>query len=219
MRYTARRLAGLLDDEVEWLSVRTADGLPGPEWISCAAVIEEQRAGGDPTGDWRHGLLVEYGQQYGVEVPGQLAAMFVLGWYISVPARVAGMSLALTGVSPDISPAALAFRRHPTQHYPAEIALLSPAVLTPAEAAVAIREHCGGFVDTYRPGVKLSSRQRHGAIEDELRFALRAPEDAPYAAAAADVLGIELDQPIRSSCCFFYALPGVVPCSGCPRVR
>lgn len=219
MTYTVGRLAGLLDEEVPWLSVRTADALPGPDWISCAAMLDEQRSGGDPTAGWRKTLMDEYGAQYGIEPPAQVAAMFVLGWYVGVPARVAGMSLALTGWSPDVSPAALAFRRHPTQHFPAEVALLSPRVVSPAEAAEAVFQHCRAFADSYRPGLKFGSLQRYGLIDDELRAALRTPEEAPYAETAAEALGIDLHQPIRTSCCFFYALPGVTPCTTCPRLR
>jgi hypothetical protein len=219
MTYTASRLAGLLDGEIPWLSVRTADGLPGPDWVACADLLAEQRAGNDPTYAWRKLLQDEYGKQYGVEPPAHVAAMFVLMWYVGVPALVAGMSTALTGVSPDVSPESLAFRRHPAAHFPAEVALLSNRVIALSEAAIQVESHCRAFTDTYEPGVKLSSRQRLGAIEDELRAALRAPEDASHAAEAAEAFGLELDQPIRTSCCFIYALPGVTACSGCPRVR
>src|SRR3990170_3416230 len=105
MTYTAGRLAGLLDGEVSWLSVRTADGLPDGDWVSCAPLPAEQRAGGDPTASWRGRLHAEYGSQHGVEPPPHVAAMFVLMWYVGVPAMVAGMSAARTGVSPDVSPA------------------------------------------------------------------------------------------------------------------
>ncbi|HEU4947392.1 MAG TPA: (2Fe-2S)-binding protein [Kribbella sp.] len=218
MTYTAGRLAGLLDGEIPWLSVRTADGPPGPDWISCAALLAEQRAGGDPTAGWRKTLHDEYGRQYGVEPPAHVAAMFVLMWYVGVPALVAGLATALTGVSPDVSPQSLAFRRHPAAHFPAEVALLSDRVVPLGEAAVQLDAHCRAFVETYEPGVKLSSRQRLGAIEDELRGALRAPEEAPFAQVAAQAFGLDLDRPVRTSCCFIYALPGVSACSGCPRL-
>jgi hypothetical protein len=96
---------------------------------------------------------------------------------------------------------------------------MSDRVVALAEAAVQVESHCRAFTDTYEPGVKLSSRQRLGAIEDELRAALRTPAEAPYAAAAAEAFGVDLDQPTRTSCCFIYALPGVTACGGCPRIR
>ncbi|MFC0626877.1 (2Fe-2S)-binding protein [Kribbella deserti] len=218
MTYTARRIAGLLDEELPWLSVRAADRVPGPDWISCAELVQSQQAGADPTAAWRAALAREYGQQYGVEPPVQVAAMFVLMWYVGVPALVAGLSGALTGVSPDVSPAALAFRRHPTQHFPTEVALLSDRVIPLEVAAVQLEEHTRAFLETFRPEVKLSSRQRYGAAEDELRRAIQTPEEAEFAKETASAFGIDLGQQVRTSCCFFYALPGVTPCGGCPRI-
>ena len=219
MTYTVSRLADLVDGEVSWLSVRTASAVPGPEWISCSELLAEQQAGGDPTYGWRKSLLDDYGREYDIEPPVQVSAMFVLMWYVSVPSIVAGVSTALTGVSPEVSPEALAFRRHPAAHYPAEVALLSDKVIPLDEAAAQVETHTRAFTDSYRPGSKMSSRQRLGAIEDELRAAMRLPEEAPYAVEAAQAFGLRLDQEVRTSCCFVYALPNVKPCAGCPRVR
>ncbi len=218
MTYSAARLADLVDGEVSWLSVRTADRVPGPDWISCAALLDEQQSGGDPTYGWRKALQDDYGREYDIEAPVQVAAMFVLMWYVSVPSIVAGLSSAVAGVSPDVSPGSLAFRRHPTAYYPTDVALLSQRVVTPAEAARQVEDHTKAFTDSYRPDVKLSSRQRRGAVEDELRAAIRMPEEALHAASAAEAFGVDLEQKIRTSCCFFYALPNVKPCGGCPRL-
>lgn len=219
MTYTARRLADMLDGEVSWLSVRTASAVPGPDWISCAELLKDQQAGGDPTYGWRKALLDDYGREYAIEPPLQVAAMFVLMWYVSVPSIVAGLSTALTGLSPDVSPESLAFRRHPTAHYPMEVALLSEHLVPLDEAAQQVREHTQAFTDSYRPGVKISSLQKRGAVDDELRAALRLPEEALQAAVAAEAFQIDLNQRIRTSCCFFYALPNVQPCGGCPRIK
>jgi hypothetical protein len=219
MTYTARRLADMLDGEVSWLSVRTASAVPGPDWISCAELLRDQQAGGDPTYGWRKALLDDYGREYAIEPPLQVAAMFVLMWYVSVPAMIAGLATALTGVSPDVSPESLAFRKHPTAHYPTEVALLSDDLVPMATAAQQVDEHTRAFTDSYRPGVKLSSLQKRGAVDDELRGAFRIPEEALQAAKAAEAFQIDLDQQMRTSCCFFYALPNVKPCGGCPRIR
>ncbi|MEU4394457.1 (2Fe-2S)-binding protein [Kribbella sp. NPDC023855] len=219
MTYTASRLADLLDGEVSWLSVRTASAVPGPDWISCSELLQEQLAGGDPTYAWRTALLDDYGREYDIEPPVQVAAMFVLMWYVSVPSMITGLSTALTGVSPDVSPEALAFRRHPTAHYPTDVALLSDKTVSLEEAVVQVDQHTRAFTDSYEPGVKLSSLQRRGAVEDELRGAMRVPEEAVHAATAAEAFGIRLDQELRTSCCFFYALPNVKACGGCPRIK
>jgi hypothetical protein len=182
-------------------------------------LLRDQQAGGDPTYGWRKALQDDYGREYAIEPPEQVAAMFVLMWYVSVPSIVAGLSTALAGVSPDVSPESVAFRRHPTAHYPAEVALLSDRVVSMDEAAAQVDAHTRAFTESYRPGVKLGSRQRLGAVEDELRGAIRVPEEAAHRAAAAKAFHIDLDQSVRTSCCFVYALPNVKACSGCPRVN
>jgi hypothetical protein len=219
MTYTAGRLADILDGEVSWLSVRTAPAPPGPGWISCAELLADQQGGGDPTYGWRKALEDDYAREYAIEPPVQVAAMFVLMWYVQVPSIVAGVSSAMTGFSPEVSPESLAFRRHPKAQYPAEVALLSDKVIPAVEAASQYERHTRAFTESYRPGVKMSSLQRLGAAEDELRAAFRLPEEAPYAAEAAAAFRIRLDQQVRTSCCFVYALPNVKPCGGCPRIR
>jgi hypothetical protein len=217
--YTVGRLADVLADSVSWMSVRTADTVPGPDWISCADLIAQQQAGGDPTLEWRSAAAADYARDYAIEPPVQVAAMFTLMWYVQVPALVAGVTAAVTGMSPDVSPAALAFRRHPTAHYPAEVALLSDEVVAVEEAAAQVNAHTAEFLETYQPGVKLGTLQRSGAVEDELRAAIRLPDEAPYADRAAAAFGVSLHQKLRTSCCYFYVLPNVMTCSTCPRFR
>jgi hypothetical protein len=198
-----------------WLTVRTAPQAPsGPGWISCAEVIHAQQAGEDPTLPWRELLETEYARQYRIEPPKQVAAMFVLMWYVGVPARIAAASSALTGQAPDLSPERVAFRLHPGQHYPAEVSLLPGARLPVSEAFAVADAHCRAFVDTYPAGVKLGSRQRYGAIADEYRAAIKACGDAPD---VARIFGVDPDG-MREACCFIYALPGTSVCSTCPRV-
>jgi hypothetical protein len=211
----ADRLAARLSEEVPWLSVRVGYDAGGG-WISCAELLAEQRRGGDPTAEWRESLLAQWAERYGAEQPPYVAAMFVLMWCVSVPALVAARSAAVTGAAPDVAPEALAFRRHPVDHYPAEIALLSDRVVDIPEAARSAGRHCRDFADSYEPGTKLSTLQRYGAIEDEYRTAI--PAAAPYAAETAAAFGVDLASRWRTSCCFLYALPGVKPCSNCPRL-
>ncbi|MFI5696919.1 (2Fe-2S)-binding protein [Kribbella sp. NPDC051586] len=219
MAYSVGGLADVLADSVSWLSVRTADAVPGPEWISCAELIAEQEAGGDPTYEWRSAAAADYARDYAIDPPEQVAAMFTLMWYVQVPALVAGVASAVTGVSPAVSPAALAFKRHPTAHYPAEVALLSDEVVPLETAAAQLKAHADAFLDSYRPGVKLGTLQRFGAVDDEVRSAIRLPEEAPYADRAATAFGVSLEQKLRTSCCYFYVLPNVTACTTCPRFR
>jgi len=219
MSYTVSRLADVLADSVSWLSVRTADAVPGPDWVSCADLIAEQQAGGDPTYSWRAAAAADYARDYSIEPPIQVAAMFTLMWYVQVPSLVAGVTSAVTGMSPDVSPASLAFKRHPVAHYPAEVALLSDEVVPLATAAGQLKDHTTAFLDGYKPGVKLGSLQRFGAVDDEVRAAIRLAEDAPYADRAAAAFGVSLEEKLRTSCCYFYVLPNVAACTTCPRFR
>ncbi len=219
MSYTVSRLADVLADTVSWMSVRTASSVPGPGWVSCAELIAEQQAGGDPTAEWRAAAAADYARDYAIEPPVQVAAMFTLMWYVQVPSLVAGVTAAVTGFSPDVSAAALAFKRHPTAHYPAEVALLSPEVVPLEVAAAQHKAHVGEFLDSYEPGVKLGSLQRFGAVDDEVRAAIRLPEEAPQAQRAAGAFGVSLEQKLRTSCCYFYVLPNVTACTTCPRFR
>ena len=219
MTYTPSRLADILAESVTWMTVRTADSVPGPEWVSCADLIAEQQAGGDPTYDWRTAAAADYARDYAIDPPVQVAAMFTLMWYVQVPALVAGVSAAATGVSPEVSPGALAFRRHPTAHYPAEVALLSKEVVPLTTAAEQLRAHTTAFLNSYRPAVKFGSLQRFGAVDDEVRAAIRLPDEAPYADQAAAAFGVSLEEKLRTSCCYFYVLPNVNACTTCPRFR
>jgi hypothetical protein len=217
--YTVGRLADVLAESVSWMSVRTADAVPGPDWISCADLIAEQQSGADPTLAWRAAAAADYARDYEIEPPEQVAAMFTLMWYVQVPSLVAAVSAAAAGVSPEVTPEALAFKRHPLAHYPAEVALLSQEVVPLDVAAAQHKAHVDAFLDSYEPGVKLGSLQRFGAVGDELRAALRLPEDAPYVDEAARAFGVSLEQKLRTSCCYFYVLPKVTACTTCPRFR
>ncbi|MEU4198185.1 (2Fe-2S)-binding protein [Kribbella sp. NPDC026611] len=219
MTYTVGRLADVLADSVSWLSVRTADAVPGPDWVSCASLIAAQEAGEDPTAEWRAAAAADYARDYAIEPPVQVAAMFTLMWYLQVPSLVAGVTTAVTGFAPAVTPDALAFRRHPTAHYPAEVALLSEEVVPLEVASRQLKAHTSAFLDSYEPGVKLGSLQRFGAADDEVRSALRLPEEAPYADQAAAAFGVSLEQKLRTSCCYFYVLPNVAACTTCPRFR
>ena len=212
--------ADLLNGTSEWLTVRAADSVPGPDWISCEQVLSGQLAGGDPLASWRQKLHAHYGTEYNTEPPRQVASMIVLMWYIGVPLYVAAVATAMTGQSPDVSPRGLAFRRHPTGHYPTEIALLPGPVLPLKETTEAALKHCYAFVNSYSPGIKLSSRQRRHAIVNDLRATLRgaAGEGAPHAAEVARTFAVDPSRVVRDTCCYFYTLPGVEACGTCPRL-
>ncbi len=66
------------------------------------------------------------------------------------------------------------------------------------------------IADRYDGGVKVSSRQRLGMVDDLWEMALREARGA---------VGLGLGAAVeRQSCCFIYALPGCHECAGCPRL-
>lgn len=66
------------------------------------------------------------------------------------------------------------------------------------------------IAERYEPGVKMSTRQRLGMVEDVWAMAER---DARAATGDGWSAAVE-----RLSCCFIYALPGCHECAGCPRL-
>ena len=107
----------------------------------------------------------------------------------------------------------------PDRALPTEVALLSTEVMPLAAAAEQLKAHTTAFLESYEPGVKLGSLQRFGAVDDEVRAAIRLPDEAPYAEQAAKAFGVSLEQKLRTSCCYFYVLPKVNACTTCPRFR
>ena len=90
-----------------------------------------------------------------------------------------------------------------------------------APAAADLEDRLGGartayralgheIADAYDGGVKMSSQQRSGMVDDLWEMALR---EARGAAGLGLAPAVE-----RRSCCFIYALPGCHECAGCPRL-
>jgi hypothetical protein len=184
---------------------------------SCAQVVKSQEDGGDPTAPWREALSRRTARTYGVEPPRHVAAAFVLLWYLDVLARPAAYACALGPWVLDVAPEAVRFDLSEPELFPCAVSLTADGVRTVADAgereAMALRrytDHAERFVAGYDAGVKMSSRQRWGAVRDTWALARRAAAQAclPPPAPAAR---------LRESCCFIVALPGATACALCPR--
>jgi hypothetical protein len=204
-------VTALLTTRVGWLDVHAADGGdPDLPW-SCAAVVDAQAAGADPTGPWRGAVRQSMARQYAVAPPPATPAAFVLQWYLEVPATIAALTASLGPWLADVSPPALSFDLAPGQHYPARIQVrrvrpLDPAVdrgARLAAARTAYESHALAFADAYDPAPKMGTQQRLGMVRDVWRMAVARADHDP--------------EPLRESCCFIYALPGATECAGCPR--
>lgn len=189
------------------IPVQTASRMPAqidPRWIDVGWVIDQQQAGRDPTARWRRRTHASLQAGY-AEAPAVVAATFVAQWVVQ--------SLCCAAVQPDRDGLRL---RAVTASGPwvvideragfPRLVFLDGARLAPGrgeDVHADYRHRADAFIQTYRPGIPMSSRQRRGLVHDVWQAATRWPEgDAAIR---------------RQSCCFMYALPGLRWCSGCPR--
>ena len=207
----------LVSSRLGWMDVLPAGHGSALPW-SCAAVLDAQDRGEDPTARWRQALAATTARQYRLDPPPAMPAAFVLLWYLDLLANPLAFAAALGPWVLDVSPGNVRFDLQTDQHYP-EAASLGTGdlqlVADPAQRQEVARRrylaHAARFVEGYRPGVKMSSRQRWGAVEDTWVIASRRAAEAclpPPAPAPTR----------RVSCCFIFTLPGASTCAMCPRL-
>ena len=208
----ADRIARALDSRLPWAKVSAAatDGPPlAWHWGDLSA---RQAAGEDPTSEWRAALTAATARQYATPPPPAMPAAFVLQWALEVPATVGAYAALLPppAGAPELD--GLSFALHRGAHFPVHIQIDGTAVggtdpaVRLADAHAAYVALARPFAASYQPGVRLGRHQRAAMVDDVWAIAVhRAGRSGPG--------------PLRSSCCFIYALPGVHECAGCPRLR
>ena len=209
------RVADQLTARLGWLNV-TVHGANSPLPWSCADVLTGQERGQDPTLAWRDALTRRTTRQYGEVTPPQVSAAFVLLWYLDLVAYPAAYAAALGPWVLDSAAAALRFDLADPELYPCDVSIVGAGVRTVddrAERGSLARqryvEHAQRFAASYDPGVKMSSRQRFGAVRDTWAIASRRAAEACLSSAP--------EPRLRESCCFIFALPGALTCAMCPR--
>ena len=180
-------------------------------------VVAHVRAGADPLEPWRDALRRQMQDRHDVPVRAHIPAAFVLQWACEVAATPMAYAAVLGPWVLVPSAAGLGFEPAPGL-YPARI-VVDPDRASLEEdadrtrrlerARTAYRALVSEVVAAYAPGVKMSSRQRWGVVEDVWATAVRLA-----CGAAGESVGPE---PTRVSCCFIYALPGMRECAACPR--
>ncbi|WP_018157144.1 (2Fe-2S)-binding protein [Demetria terragena] len=177
-------------------------------------MLNSQDAGGDPTREWRQECARDLARQYAIPPPQQVAAVFVLQWYLGAVARAsAHLTVASVGLQLDLAPENMAIRRSAVGGYPVAVELSAETAWESApssedrwlRATSEFHAHAQHFVAGYRPEVKLGSALRAGSIRDSWDSA-RASADPDWPLSTR-----------RTSCCFIYPLPGVIECARCPR--
>lgn len=187
----------------------------------CEEVVQAQQSGEDPTASWRHQVSARQESYAGQPVPPQVAAAFVMQWYLGVIAVPLAWAAVLSTWVLDGSPDALSYDLAPSDLYPDTIGLrLGKAVRVPEESerlALArnrYQEHAQCFADHYRPTeVRMGSGRRNGLVHDAWTMAL---EDAR---AAVHPGPRPTGRSRRRGCCMIYLLPGAHECEICPRGR
>lgn len=184
-------------------------------WLSDVA--DRVGLGEDPLGPWRVALREQQQRSNGVTVPPHVPAAFVLQWWCEVVATPIAYAAELGPWVLVPEPAGLGFELA-RELYPNRI------VVTPERTAVEL-EHddaaravlaraaydslVADVVRCFAPEVRMGSRQRWGVADDIWKMTVRRAIGA-----AGRVVGTE---PMRTSCCFIFVLPGMHECSTCPR--
>lgn len=168
--------------------------------------------------EWCTNLADFNSRAYAVSSPPQVASAFVLQHLLNIPAHVAAFA-AVTGpwlvelgtlddsrVSCDLAPGLYPERLGFVSVNPASPDLEERINAARTAYTVLGRE----IADAYETGVKMSSRQRFGMVDDLWEMALREARGS-----IGQVMGPAVE---RASCCFIFALPGCSECAGCPRL-
>jgi len=168
--------------------------------------------------EWCRKLTAQNTAVYAVPAPPQVAAAFVLQHLLSIPAQASAFAAA-TGpwrvdlgtfdepalscdLAPGLYPERVGFRTVESAPADREVRI--------EEARTAYRALGTEIASAYDVGVKMSSRQRLGMVDDVWEMALREAR-----AGTGDGWGPTVE---RRSCCLIYALPGCHACAGCPRL-
>ena len=168
-------------------------------------------------GPWRVALRDQQQRTNGVSVPLHVPAAFVLQWWCEVVATPIAYAAELGPWVLDPDPAGLGLELAPAL-YPSRIVVspertrlrVEPSAAKRAGAARAAYDALAAdVVAGFAPEVRMGSRQRWGVVDDMWRTAVRQ---------AVGAAGRTVDpEPVRTSCCFIYVLPGMHECASCPR--
>ena len=206
-------------DQISWrigYQEAIVDGLGSSLPYSCEEILTAQEAGEDPTAWWREGVRQRQSAAYHSPAPAHVGAAFVMQWYLGVVATPAAFASVFGAWVLDTAPESLRFDLLDPELYPCTVSLRPEnveIVVDETDRLALAQErymaHAMRFADSYRPGVKMGSRQRYGMVRDCWRMAVDAAMQAIRSEPGSGRL--------RESCCFIYALPGARACAACPR--
>lgn len=203
-----------VDAAAPFVSVTTT-GSASTVWLSHVA--EHVASGDDPLAPWRSALRAQQERVGGAPVPEYVPSAFVLQWWCEVAATPIAYAAGLGPWVLEPDPMGLGFELAPALH-PERIVVVPEHSSLEVEhdeqrrsqrSRAAYERLVTDLVRGFAPEVKMSSRQRWGVVDDMWVAAARRA-----AGAAGVVVGPE---PMRTSCCFIFVLPGMRECASCPR--
>ncbi|GAB76946.1 FhuF 2Fe-2S C-terminal domain-containing protein [Austwickia chelonae] len=214
----ASRLADMISRALGYVEVVVAES-EGPLRYRCAEIVRSQCNGDDPTAEWRERVRAEQSSFYGVEAPPQVAAAFVLQWYLGVVATPLAWAATLGPWVIDGSPEALSFDLSDPGCFPDVMSIQADRIIEVANESDRLTDaheryvaHARIFADSYRPPeVRMGSGQRSGIAFDVWMMSLESARRAVFPAYR------RLPPGRRKGCCMIYALPGARACEACPR--
>ena len=209
-----RRVVGLVDHALPFTSMTCETSAAT---VRFGDVVDHVRAGADPLAPWRDALGRQMSARHAMPVRAHVPAAFVLQWWCEVAATPMAYAASLGPWLLLPSASGLGFELAPGL-YPDRITVDPDHTSLEVDddpgrrlerARTAYLALVSEVVTAYAPGVKMSSRQRWGVVEDMWETAVRRARGA-----AGESVG---PQPVRVSCCFIYALAGMRECAACPR--
>ena len=149
-------------------------------------------------------------RQSGVAPPGMPSA-FVLQHHLDPFATVVATAAVRGAWVLDPDPSCWWITLEPTYLYPLRVRVVQGEAREVHDLAVRLDSAAIGYratgrrlAEAFPSAEKMSSHQRLGMVDDMWEIALHRLVGGP--------------PPERQSCCLMYALPGLHPCTGCPRI-
>ncbi len=214
----ACRLTDTISRALGYVDVVVAEA-EGSLGYRCAEIVRSQSAGDDPTSEWRRRVRASQTSFYGVEAPPQVAAAFVLQWYLGVVATPLAWAATLGPWVIDSSPDSLSFELSERDCFPDAVSIRADRiieVLDEGDRLALAHEwyvaHARIFAESYHPPeVRMGTGQRFGIAFDVWMMSLESARRAVFPVYRQRPPGR------RRGCCMIYALPGGQACSTCPR--
>lgn len=220
----------LVASRIAWFDLEVGPGDAASEGdvgpVDIASVAEGTPEGRAQVVAWHELVQSAWTRTYAESQPPHVAAAFLLGWCLDALAYPLAYAAALGPWLLDVGPGVVHAVPDARQGFLRQVRVgpstghqvVASPDLRARRAEQRYRERAEQVARSLEvPGVRMSSRQRLGMVDDVWHMAtLRAREiDGPSGVTSTGDLPGDR---VRLSCCFIYALPGARECAACPRL-